>query len=503
MFLIAVSFIICVDAKLILTKSGLVRGETSTDGRGTIHKFLKIPYAQPPLKKLRFAKPVSVKPWTETLNATKYPPACMQSRVRSKLSKYAPTKDMSEDCLYLSIYVPNDIEKTKLKPVMVFIHGGGYNFGQGSIYDVTHLALSGDVIAVTFNYRLNVFGFLSTWDSVVPGNFGLWDQIMALKWVKNNIAAFGGNPQSITLFGHSEGAFSASYLSILPRNKDLFHRVILQSGSAVSAISSNNQYKEFLSYFIEAAGCNEASSSAVLECLREVPANTLTSLADMAFWDGLQNALIMPFSPRVDGLLIRDIPLNLLQNYENSEFFSSLDLMIGITDAEGASFIETSISHSDTAINIAEGISSKFVCDRVISIITLTHFNANSQVKDKICKKYSASLTEGYDDKIQQANKLVDLYTDWLFMSPAVQLSNVHAESDVSNTFQYVFTREHKMFGGTPLPHWLKGAPHASELSYLLLLDNFNEISNMTLTGKDRLLSDVMLKYWTNFAKYG
>ncbi|KAJ8302994.1 hypothetical protein KUTeg_019390 [Tegillarca granosa] len=209
---------------IVTTKSGPIKGVITQHDLGKLYTFFKIPFAKPPVGDLRFKKPEPVEPWNDVIDGTQQMPSCPQPM--GLFDALLPITDMSEDCLFLNVYVPNSVSSGSKKSVLVWIHGGGYSLGQGNMYGSSELALTGDVIVVVINYRLNVFGFMTTWDSTAVGNYGLWDQIMALQWVKNNIEDFGGDPDSITLFGESAGGFSVSILSLLPQNKGLFHRVI-------------------------------------------------------------------------------------------------------------------------------------------------------------------------------------------------------------------------------------------------------------------------------------
>ncbi|XP_015838446.1 juvenile hormone esterase-like [Tribolium castaneum] len=208
---------------------GVIQGQARhTNGLSMpYHSYEGIPYAKPPVGELRFKPPQAPDKWNGVLDANGKVPHCVQ----------IPPVDEneSEDCLYLNVYVPKpEPENTGPKPVMVWIYGGAFTFGwaNGSFYGPDFL-LEQDVIVVHFNYRLNVFGFLSTGDLASPGNYGLKDQLAALKWVKTHIALFEGNPENITLFGQSAGAASVQYHLISPKSRGLFQRAISQSGSTI------------------------------------------------------------------------------------------------------------------------------------------------------------------------------------------------------------------------------------------------------------------------------
>ncbi|KAL5020938.1 hypothetical protein ScPMuIL_000093 [Solemya velum] len=217
------------------TEQGQVRGKRHhVEGGHVVEKYLGIPYAQPPVGPLRFKYPAPPLHRTaDILDATVLPPACLQSRDGVQyIEVYVPGFNRtSENCLYLNIYVPVVPEQNrKLLPVMVFIHGGSYRSGMGAMFDGTVLATYG-VVVVTFNYRLGPLGFLSAADPDIPGNYGLFDQLEVLKWVNTNIKHFDGDPDRVTVDGHSAGGCSVGILSVSPLAKGLFNRVIGQSGS--------------------------------------------------------------------------------------------------------------------------------------------------------------------------------------------------------------------------------------------------------------------------------
>lgn len=196
-----------------------------------VDQFRKIPYAFPPVGPLRFQKPQPFGSWDETLEGRDFGPSCMQGH--SAFFADVPNKDLSEDCLFLNIYVPSDASPNGSLPVMVWIHGGAFLYGQGMFYNASNLASVANVVVVTLNYRLGLLGFFTLNDPVARGNYGIYDQILALQWIKDHIVSFGGDPISITIFGESAGGISTSLLSLIPSNKGLFKRVISQSGTFV------------------------------------------------------------------------------------------------------------------------------------------------------------------------------------------------------------------------------------------------------------------------------
>ncbi|CAO2610559.1 Carboxylesterase 1D [Lemmus lemmus] len=178
----------------------------------------------------------------------------------------------SEDCLYLNIYTPADLTKTSRLPVMVWIHGGGLVVGGASTYDGLALSAHENVVVVAIQYRLGIWGFFSTGDEHSRGNWGHLDQVAALRWVQDNIAKFGGNPGSVTIFGESAGGFSVSALVLSPLAKNLFHRAISESGVALLPALFTEDAKpiaESLQQVAIATGCEATTSAGIVQCLRE------------------------------------------------------------------------------------------------------------------------------------------------------------------------------------------------------------------------------------------
>uniref|UniRef100_A0A3Q0QN28 Carboxylic ester hydrolase n=1 Tax=Amphilophus citrinellus TaxID=61819 RepID=A0A3Q0QN28_AMPCI len=228
-------------APVVHTKLGSLKGEyVSVKGKESgVHAFLGVPFAKPPLgPSLRLAPPQPVEGWEGVRDATQQPPMCMQPKnfalaLIDKLGVLlADIPDISEDCLYLNIYTPAKRANDAKLPVMVWIHGGGLSLGSASTYDGSALAAYQEAVVVLIQYRLGLLGFLSTGDEHISGNFGLLDQIEALKWIQQHIHNFGGDPGSITIFGESAGGVSVSFLLLSPLSVGLFHCAIAESGTA-------------------------------------------------------------------------------------------------------------------------------------------------------------------------------------------------------------------------------------------------------------------------------
>ena len=226
------SNVLCDDI-IVNTNVGRIQGiqkNITVDGKAKmISWFYGIPFAETTAGNNRFQKPIAKAAFSEIFEANQSPTACYQ--VSDEDYGNFSHGTYSEDCLNLNIYVPNDLTDQHLLPVMIWIYGGGFTDGTAAIYPATGLSSFGNVVVVTINYRIGMFGFLQSSDGTLVGNQGLWDQHLAIKWVHNNIAAFSGNPEEVTIFGESAGGASVLYQAIYPGNQGLFKRVIAESGS--------------------------------------------------------------------------------------------------------------------------------------------------------------------------------------------------------------------------------------------------------------------------------
>lgn len=265
----------------IRTTNGYVRGIYNTSTNVT--EFRAIPYAKKPVGKFRFVPPVLAESWTGVYDATKYSAACMQ---RIHPDPKSRPEMMSEDCLYLNIFIPGMVtsQSTNLtslseKPVMVWIHSGGFMFGQINRIDFTFLCRQSNIIIVAVAYRLDIFGFLSFHNKLLPGNAGLLDQNMAINWVKDNIKWFGGDPSKITLYGESSGASSIFYHIASPHTEGLFQRAIIGSGSF---IQGKDQRKVILKA-LTMVDCEE------IPVLKIADFSTLTTQQTMVLLNCFQN----------------------------------------------------------------------------------------------------------------------------------------------------------------------------------------------------------------------
>lgn len=245
-------------------EDGLIEGITLETRLGeNFHAFFKIPFAEAPVNELRFQDPKPSKPWQGALNATQHGPMCQQINLLSNSS-------VSEDCLYLNVFTKNlQTGNTKLKPIVVYIHGGAFQLGSSSDHE-PHLLMERDVVLVTINYRLGAFGFLSLGTKEIPGNAGFKDQVLALRWVQKNIKSFGGDPSLVTIMGNSAGAYAVTAHMISPISKGLFHRAIALSGSITYQRKLEFDYLELAQKLAKKMNCTIANNDEMVACLRSV-----------------------------------------------------------------------------------------------------------------------------------------------------------------------------------------------------------------------------------------
>lgn len=487
------------------TRLGDIRGiKTLVPGTKIkyVDQFRKIPYAVPPVGLLRFQKPRPLDNWEGTLDATEFGPSCIQGQ--SGYFTDVPNKSKAEDCLFLNIYVPSDVTSDEQLPVMVWIHGGAFLYGQGMFYNASSLASIGNVIVVTMNYRLGIFGFLTLNDPIARGNYGLFDQILALQWVKKNIVSFNGNPDSVTIFGESAGGMSVSLLSLMPSNRGLFHRVISQSGTSNSpCLMVENSY--LLSKLVgSTAGCklspNEDKES-FLNCMREIPAEILQEVLEKIYDSATEFRLLLGFGPVVDGELFPDQPTRLLSDaYPNHHyFFRSLDLMTGFTSGEG-SLLYDQLSNpkfqSHFNYNVSAGLSKDVLCGLVAPALVRDYYDNNQDIGNLICDEYSIHSSE---DLSSQSRRTTDAHGDFFLTAPTIDIANIHSkENGMSYTFVYMLSHINPVHIGPPQPPWFTRSVHGDDLLYLFGLQHHNNIDI-----KDLELSRTMMSYWANFARFG
>ncbi|WP_119727514.1 carboxylesterase/lipase family protein [Thermomonospora amylolytica] len=442
---------------VVRTDKGAVRGEVQQDHR----RFQGIPYAKPPVGELRWKAPQPADPWTGVRDATRPGSQCAQLA-----PAYGGQTTYGEDCLYLNVTTPDRTGNKRL-PVMVWVHGGGNTTGASTNYNAAKLAVDGQVVVVTLNYRLGALGWLAHpglegGDRVQAGNYGLLDQQAALRWVRRNIAAFGGDPRNVTLFGESAGSIDTCANIASPTAAGLFHKAIPQSGSCAGPSRTEQGAEADGARLAAAVGCTGPAAE-VAACLRATPVKTL--LETFA-------AQGMTAGPVAGGDHV--LPLPPREAIERGRF-NRVPVMHGNTLDEMRLYVALSYPRPITAEQYEQ--------------IVRTSYGADA---DEVLKRYPAA---NYDEP---RHALAAVQTDF----GGVLSTCLHqtAFRNFRRAGVPVYAYQFADRGAPPLidvPGFDEGAEHATELTFLFpgLLGELDE--------PQRRLSDQMVAYWTSFARTG
>jgi para-nitrobenzyl esterase len=428
---------------------------------GELASYKGIPFAAPPVRELRWRAPQPVVPWQGDLVADRYSPMCLQA-LRAKNSVfYLGEEASSEDCLYLNVW--STASAGEKRPVMVFIYGGGWTIGSASLplYDGAPLAMKGAVV-VSFNYRVGALGFLVhpelTAEGGASGNYGLLDMVAALKWVKANIARFGGDPANVTLYGQSAGSVAIALLAASPQADGLFHRAIGQSGGYA------------LGGKLQTLADGEKAGVAAAEKLKASSLRALRNLGGDAIVNGDNN-----MRPVVDGKFLPQQPVEIYATGRQMK----VPVLIGSNADEG------------TAYPV---------------VMTPAAFEADARKRygaeaDAMLALYPA----GTEDEARASSYA--LMRDRTFAGPMRRWGIEQAK--VAPVFMYHFSRVHPFIDGVGFqqqaPGSRMGSYHGAEMAYAYgtyeMLNRFG--ATRAWTDADRKYSDAMMGYWLAFARSG
>ncbi|XP_047112886.1 cholinesterase-like [Schistocerca piceifrons] len=461
---------------LVSVEQGILRGATATSVYNTTYTaFLGIPYAEPPVGELRFQDPKSAGSWEGVRNATSYGSDCVQS-----------SGDGSEDCLYLNVFVPGVPEEGAGLPVLFWVHGGGFVYGSGSDQEYgPDFLMSYGVILVTINYRLGPLGFLSTGDEVVPGNAGLKDQQVALSWVQRNIASFGGDPQLLALQGQSAGGVSVSLHLVSPLSAGLFSRLIIQSANFIGRpmplqAARNNAFR-----LGAALGLETDDSQELVDFLRSVSPSDL--LVDSSLILTEEDKLLFSYAlwsphiePQLEGAFISESPIQALIDGR----FLQVPIMTGVTSGEGGS----GILYQTEKINTLNNMFS----ESVGPCLHLSTVEMQQEAALKLREFYFGNDTISADNPAPLVHFTIDL---GIFEPTDALVRKVTEITDLP-VFYYVFDYHGEHVNTT---EW--GVSHSGELPFLFLRKD-TEYNLDPESEEDRIRRN-MLRYWTNFTKYG
>src|SRR5450432_1882740 len=451
----------------VRTADGIVEGVVSADNK--VRTFKGIPYAAPPVGALRWKAPQSVQPWSGVLKTIEYPKRAMQGHIYDDMIFHDEGPD--EDCLYLNLWMPENHPEQEKLPVMVWIHGGGFIAGSSSEprQDAGNLSKKG-VLIVSMNYRLGIFGFFSHPELAresghnASGNYGLMDQLAALEWVKKNIAAFGGDPDNVTIFGESAGSFSVSALMASPLAQGLFHRAIGESGAFFGSTLELKPHAE-----TETADAKFAAERLGAASIADLRAKSAADLMQAASKD--RSRRFMP--PNIDGYFLPETVSAIFAAGRQAH----VPLLAGWNLDEG-SFRSFYGKDSATAENFGKHAKTQFGADAA-----------------RFLKLYPA----GSDAEAKRSAQ--DLSGDQFIAYGTWKWIETHQKTGKAAVYRYRFDQTlpfpAESAGG---PGMEPAAPHASEIEFV-----FGVLSSKKLPWRadDRKVSDLMGTYWTNFAKTG
>ncbi|XP_049825157.1 juvenile hormone esterase [Aethina tumida] len=456
---------------IVQTSTGPVLGSpTVINPNLTVLSFKGIPYAEPPVGNLRFEPPVAKSPWNDTLKATDYGSSCIQEDGSG-----------NEDCLYLNVFTP------KLDgnlPVMVWVYGGAFINGDG-INDPSYV-LEKDVVFVSFNYRIGILGFVSTEDLVAPGNAGLKDQVLALKWVQSNIAKFGGDPQKITIWGESAGSASVSYLTQSNLTRGLFQGAIMESGSSLCSWGLTRDARATVFALGKRLKIDTTNSTTLINGLKQIGVQGLhnSSSAIYLYTIGTRNPLSgLPYGPVMEpdheGAFFSSKSHELLQNGG----FHKVPMIIGY--------------------NSEEAVSASAIPDLLKLLLAKYDFQPSNLVPDDMniksgfAKWLVGNIIKfryfGLDLILSSSSKLAQFISDDQFNRPITE--TVRLQSMLTPVYFYVFSYQGVL--GTTSNRTMPGVGHAEELRYLFKGNETN------INASDQRTIQRMTTMWTNFAKFG
>ena len=446
-------------------------------------EFRGIPYAEQPIGVSRFKAPEPLMPSEDPVNAERFSDACPQEEV----SMFGISQ-MSEDCLYLNVWTPAC--DNRKRPVMVWVHGGGFQTGSGAqlIYRGRTLAVHGDVVVVTINYRLGAFGFLYLNDLIpdhynVSANNGLLDQIEALKWIKQNIALFGGDPNQVTLFGESAGAMSIASLLACPEARGLFRRAILQSGSADQVVT-REEATRIARRFLEVADIDPANPDKLWQLSPSQIVKLQRECVKQSFNRGIYAQPIpqtgMTLVPVTDGKVLTQHPMRALEQGEAKD----IPLLISYTRDEWNLFLRMPGAEK---IMVNENIGQQ---DK-LGLIKLCEKNLPG-MGERAANLYE-KIVRGDNPNAKYGDIFSTFESDRVFRIPSLRMAEIQSRHN-----QDVFLCQFNWDKG------LLGACHASDIPLVFGCAD-NGVGQFLTGGGEgaKKLSDIVQACWIAFARSG
>ncbi|XP_076623106.1 esterase FE4-like [Colletes latitarsis] len=477
------------DEPVVTVKQGKLQGVVLKSVLGPSYiAFRGIPYAAPPIGELRFKDPQPCIPWTGIKDTSKYVGSLCKQRLPF------PPRDIigDEDCLHLNVYT-NSIHHSK--PVIFWIHGGSFVTGTGNYESMRpDYMLAKDVVFVSCNYRLGAFGFLNLEHRAAPGNQGLKDLIAALEWVKENIANFGGDPNNVTINGASAGGALAHAISISPRARGLFHKVIMQSGTMLCTWSLGKPENCFK--LASLLGIDSNDPEEIVKLLRTVSAQDIVKAQSSVLTKHELRCYDLIFGINIDEVAENPVlPLPFEQLYSNAY---DIPILLGHTTHE---FILFLADKSQRRLNI---------CEEYLPLYARKLGQLN-KIKPEETEEFVKTIKNWYfkGRPISESNifELLDLMSDLYFvLGIKVFIENrVKSTSSPTYYYNYSYVGNEKALTDLLIKRFVIGASHQDDVSYLLYNPHYKtENPSPPAEGtKDRVIMERLTKMWSNFAKTG
>ncbi|VIO96128.1 Uncharacterized protein BM_BM8527 [Brugia malayi] len=504
------------DETTVRTKLGIIRGIQQQFDDTFVNAYLGIPFAQPPIGNRRFALPEMIEPWQGELEAQKPARTCYitpdsQFPQFPGAEMWNPPNVFDEDCLALNMWVP---EKHDGK-VMVWIYGGGFYSGSPSLdlYDGRVLASRQKTIVVNINYRLGPFGFLYFGSrSSIPGNMGLMDQQLALRWIYENIASFGGDPNKITLFGESAGAASVTAHFFAPGSSRYFQRAVLMSGTIANswAIKEKNMALQTSMFLAEKLNCtsgrNKHSDVHLIEkCIRQASAANIQKAADAV---GVDQVLPMtfPFVPvEEDEHFFKG---NLFTKLKMRDFTKDISVLIGSMKDEGTYWLPYYFLNPKMGFQFNHTISADDPSNRALinraqytcSIQSfIPYFDDSQLVKHALLHAYE-EISESKDPQERLRDGVARFIGDFFFTCSLIEFADILADNIYGSVYMYYFT---KRSSANPWPKWM-GVMHGYEIEYVFGQPfRHSHLYAQSQLDSEKRFSETIMKYWATFAAEG
>jgi len=478
-------------AVLAVTEEAVKQVEVSLEGLGGLrgkigearnnqryYQFLGVPFAEPPTGDNRFQAPVAVKSWeSEGVRAAmEFGPSCLQ------ISPHNPDKiSGSEDCLYLNVFTKS-LDVTAKKPVLVFIHGGAFIFGDSKRMTGEYM-LEQDMVLVTLQYRLGPLGWLTTADREAPGNYGLLDQILALRWVQDHIAQFGGDRDLVTISGMSAGGASVNYLLLSPQTDGLFHRAVSMSGSALCWWANIPHQERTAVSLASSLNCPTSSSAEMVDCLRKVPAREMmVAQASLYHWhhDRPEREPMNIWSPRADLEALGEAVLPVEPHFAMEVGqIQPVPFLVGVAESEGVWQAATYLTQDD----VMSEFLSKFedVARHSLGLVGQVKKGEMESVLKQIKEFYLGALTKEQDLKKRLDSVvygMINMMGDAMFNYPIDRMVKLQGNKDHSPVwvYQYNYKHNHSLAYFDPLN---PGSVRKPELKQLERATHAHEVSMM------------------------